>query len=245
MKFWIRSCLIGLGATLASLPAVSSASVIISGTRIIYPGNESEVVVALRNEGITPVVAQMWLEKSSDGIRPGGDGLPFLLTPPLARIESKSGQSIRIAQVNAKELPQDRESVFWFNVLEVPPRDKKGEGLNKVKVAFRSAVKLFYRPQGLPGNPGEAARGLSWSAVAVDGGYALRATNSAAYAVNVGQVSVTVAGKTYSNADGGTVLPKQSYDFRLKGLSSAPKEVSYKWLNDYGVSAEQTRQMGR
>lgn len=243
MKVWVRSCLIGLGVALSSLSAVSSASVIISGTRIIYPGNESEVVVALRNEGVTPVVAQIWLDKSESGIRPGGSGLPFVLTPPLARIESKSGQSIRIAQVGAKELPQDRESVFWFNVLEIPPLDKKGEGLNKVKVAFRSAVKFFYRPQGLPGNPSEAARGLRWSAVAVDGGYALRATNSSAYAVNIGQLSATVSGKAYGNTEGGTVLPMQSYDFRLKGLLSMPSEVRYKWINDYGASVEQVGQL--
>lgn len=245
MSFWIRSCLIGVGATLVSLSTVSSASVIISGTRIIYPGNQNEVVVALRNEGTTPVVAQIWLDKNADGIRASGNGSPFVLTPPLARIESKSGQSIRITQVGAKELPQDRESVFWFNVLEVPPRDKKGEGLNKVKVAFRSAVKLFYRPQGLPGNPGEAARGLQWSAVAVDGGYALRATNTAAYAVNIGQLSASAAGKTYSSVEGGTVLPLQSYDFRLKGLTSRPSEIRYKWINDYGASVEQAGQLNR
>lgn len=237
--------MIGLGAALATLPLVSSASVIISGTRVIYPANESEVVVALRNEGQTPILAQVWLDQSSEGVRPSGEGVPFVLTPPIVRIESGSGQSIRVTRVNAKELPQDRESMFWFNVLEIPPRDQKGEGLNRVKIAFRSAVKLFYRPSGLPGNPIEAARGLSWSTVSAGGGYTLRATNSAAYAVSVGQVSVTVGGKIYSNIEGGTVLPMQSFDFKLKGLSSMPSEVSYKWVNDYGAGVDQTTPLSR
>lgn len=245
MKFWVRNCVLGLGAALATLPVVSSASVIISGTRVIYPANESEVIVALRNEGQTPILAQVWLEKSAEGVRPNKESVPFVLTPPIVRIESGSGQSIRVTQAGAKELPQDRESVFWFNVLEIPPRDQKGEGLNRVKVAFRSAVKLFYRPSGLPGNPIEAARGLRWSAVSTGGSYTLRATNSAAYAVNVGQVSVTVGGKTISNIEGATVLPMQSYDFKLKGLSSMPNEVSYKWVNDYGAGVDQTTPLSR
>ncbi|MDI8106872.1 fimbria/pilus periplasmic chaperone, partial [Salmonella enterica subsp. enterica serovar Anatum] len=41
---------------------------------------------------------------------------------------------------NTKKLPQDRESVFWFNVLQVPPTNIGSDsGQNKMLVMLRSS----------------------------------------------------------------------------------------------------------
>ncbi|PJI52023.1 molecular chaperone EcpD, partial [Methylobacterium radiotolerans] len=51
-------------------------------------------------------------------------------------------------------MPQDKESVFWLNVLEIPPKDKANQNL--LQMAFRSRIKLFYRPAGLKGKAEDA-----------------------------------------------------------------------------------------
>jgi P pilus assembly chaperone PapD len=146
-------------------------------------------------------------------------------------------------------MPKDRESAFWFNVLEIPPRKKGtvGQSQNQVQVAFRSKIKLFYRPEGLPGKPAEAARALRWALVKNGQGYALRATNSAVYHVSVGDVSITLAGKAYSNKEGGMIEPLKSFDFPIKGLSSTAGggEITYNWINDYGSGIAQTTSLGQ
>ncbi len=50
-------------------------------------------------------------------------------------------------------LPKDRESVFWFNVLEVPPKPDAATVANQslLQLAFRTRIKLFYRPEALKG----------------------------------------------------------------------------------------------
>ncbi len=46
---------------------------------------------------------------------------------------------------------KDRESVFWFNVLEVPPKPDAAKATNQslLQLAFRTRIKLFYRPKGI------------------------------------------------------------------------------------------------
>lgn len=62
-------------------------------------------------------------------------------------------------------LPKDRESVFWFNVLEVPPKPDAAKAANQslLQLASCTRIKLFYRPEGLSGIPSDAPLALKWS----------------------------------------------------------------------------------
>lgn len=45
-------------------------------------------------------------------------------------------------------LPQDRESLFYLNVIDIPPDNPARSG-NLLKLAMQNRIKLFYRPQGI------------------------------------------------------------------------------------------------
>ncbi len=47
-------------------------------------------------------------------------------------------------------LPQDRESLFYFNLREIPPRSDKP---NSLQLALQTRIKFFYRPQSLVVEP--------------------------------------------------------------------------------------------
>ncbi len=94
----------------------ASADIVISGTRIIYPQSSKDVVVNLDNHGTKPLLVQTSLDDGRDGVTPEELKLPFIITPPVSRIDPKKGQSVRITYTGIP-LPQDRESLFWFNVL--------------------------------------------------------------------------------------------------------------------------------
>ncbi|QGY26852.1 fimbria/pilus periplasmic chaperone [Escherichia coli] len=55
-------------------------------------------------------------------------------------------------QINAPTASKDRESVFWFNVLELPPKPDAEKVANQslLQLAFRTRIKLFYRPEEIP-----------------------------------------------------------------------------------------------
>ncbi|MFQ2524469.1 fimbria/pilus periplasmic chaperone [Aeromonas caviae] len=220
------------------LPWFSWGHVQISGTRVIYPASAREVTLELTNKGSAPSLVQVWLDAGDRRIRPGAEALPFLITPPITRIEARRGQSLRLAYVGTG-LPQDRESVFWLNVLEVPPSVKSTQpGQNMVQLAFRSRIKLFYRPTGLPGNVERAAHQLSWRLIRQGQGYALQAHNPSLYHVSISNLELlTAQSKRYSNLSGGMVVPGGSFDFSVEHLSGAVnvKKVTFHWLNDYGA----------
>ncbi|WP_180821401.1 fimbria/pilus periplasmic chaperone, partial [Vibrio parahaemolyticus] len=51
----------------------------------------------------------------------------ILATPPLQRIEPTSNSLVRLSTTpELSKLPQDRESVFYFNLREVPPKSNDG-----------------------------------------------------------------------------------------------------------------------
>jgi P pilus assembly chaperone PapD len=125
------------------------AGVTIDGTRVIFPSNAKSISVQLRNGFSTPALIQTWIDDGDINQIPDADKIPFVLTPPLSRVESNKGQIIRIIPTGSPILPQDRESLFWFNMLDIPPDDPQYVGKNLLTFNVRTRIKLFYRPSNL------------------------------------------------------------------------------------------------
>ncbi|KRE99481.1 molecular chaperone EcpD [Frateuria sp. Soil773] len=227
------------GLALALLLAQSAfANVIINGTRVVYPGGEREVTIKLTNNGDAPALVQAWLDGGNPKVTPDKSDAPFVLTPPITRIEPRKGQTLRL-MYTGQPLPQDKESVFWLNVLEVPP-SPTGEGAkNYLQLAFRSRIKVFFRPGGLPGRANDAPGQLHWRVVpSADGhGLSLECSNPTPYHVSFSRMGVVAAGRSYVSAQGGMVAPGARAAFPLPGLAQPPAagaEVDFTAINDYG-----------
>ncbi|NWE37301.1 fimbrial biogenesis chaperone, partial [Pseudomonas gingeri] len=104
---------------------------------------------------------QSWIDDGDTDAKPQDAKAPFLLTPPIFRLDEKKGQTIRIIFTGAN-LPSDRESIFWFNALEIPalPEDKSK---NYLQIALRNRLKLFYRPSNLLISLEQAVKKVIWS----------------------------------------------------------------------------------
>lgn len=220
---------------LLTVTSTSTASVTISGTRIIYPAQEREITVDLKNKNEAPALIQSWVGSGNPKVGPGEEQLPFIVTPPLTRIEPNQGQSLRIAYTG-DPLPTDVETVFWFNMLEVPPTGKDAAGNNYIQLAYRSQLKFFFRPEGLTGSPKVAGGNVRWSVTKAGDGYVLRGTNDSVFHVSIAGVTLSDNGREYTNQGGGMISPKSTLDFVLKGLTGfhSSGEVTYKWINDFG-----------
>lgn len=239
----VRNNLCAAMAVFALSLCVSSAQagVVISGTRVIYQAKEREVTVKLSNEGDAPALVQVWLDTGNPNAMPDESKVPFTLSPPLFRLDPKKGQSLRLIYTQ-EPLPQDKESLFWLNVLEVPPRaaaSTSADDPNSLQLAFRSRIKLFFRPAGLPGSADEAAARVSWKFVRKDnGGYALEATNPTPYHVTFSKIVASEGTASWTSDKGGMVDPGASADFDVGNaapLTMAPAQVDYTFINDYGA----------
>ncbi|WP_343551203.1 fimbria/pilus periplasmic chaperone [Pantoea sp.] len=200
------------------------ASIVITGTRVIYHQEDKEVSVQLKNVGSAPVLIQSWVDNGDANATPETIQSPYVITPPVNRVDAAKGQTLRLSLTNATGFAHDRESVSWLNVLEIPAKGKEKQDLNTLQMAFRSRIKLFYRPAGLQGDPNEAVKSLSWS---VSGGQ-LKATNPTPF--NVSLVTITVNGKTI---DADMVPPLSSLNFKINAGAGA--KISGDYVNDYGA----------
>ncbi len=81
--------------------------------------------------------------------------MPFTATPPVSRVEPKRGQTVKVMYTGATALPKDRESVYWFNVLEVPPKPKDAEAdKNLLQLAFSHTHQTLLSPEWVTGRTG-------------------------------------------------------------------------------------------
>lgn len=127
-----------------SLLNTSYAQLTLDRTRVIFDraqSNSQSIVVSNTNKN-EPYLAQSWIEDGQ------GNKIesPLVALPILQRINPGQEKQVKISLAGQNNLPTDRESMLFFNVLGVPP---KTGAENQVNIVIQSKVKLFYRPKGL------------------------------------------------------------------------------------------------
>ena len=216
------------------------ANVVIGGTRVIFPAKDGEVTVRLTNQSATPALIEAWIDSGDASATPDKVHTPFLITPPLFRMEPNRDQSLRILFTHSEQpLPTDRESVFWLNVLEIPPKPSSPQIQSKdyLQLAIRSRLKLFYRPAGLASDPMKAPGELSFKAASAAGSTALMVHNPTPYYVTIGKITVNVDG-TPHKVDPGMVAPLSDLRLAVADLKQAPSvgsAIQYDYISDFGA----------
>lgn len=129
---------------LLSLSVSSYAALNIDRTRIIYHGeNNGTSVTIVNKDDSSAFLAQTWIE-TVDGkkLEHSLVALPFL-----QKINSGQKKQIKISHLDGQNmLPNDKETLLYFNLLGIPPQSKEK---NVVQFTIQSKLKLFYRPKGL------------------------------------------------------------------------------------------------
>lgn len=119
----------------------SQAAIALDRTRVIFDGGLQSVSLSVSNQNKQlPYLAQGWLEDEQ------GNKIqsPLTVLPPVQRIEPGKPSQVKIqALPAAKQLPQDRETLYYFNLREIPPKSNKP---NSLQIALQTRIKLFYRP---------------------------------------------------------------------------------------------------
>lgn len=119
----------------------AQAAIALDRTRVIFDGSQKSVSLNVSNQNKQlPYLAQGWIEDEQ------GNKIqsPLTVLPPVQRIEPGKPSQVKIqALPAAKLLKQDRETVYYFNLREIPPKSTKP---NTLQIALQTRIKLFYRP---------------------------------------------------------------------------------------------------
>jgi chaperone protein EcpD len=235
--------LVIIATTFCAAAPYAAAGVVVDGTRVVYPAAKREVSINIRNPGDTPSLVQAWLDAGDPHAKPGESKVPFVLTPPLFRLDPTKVQSLRLVYTH-DPLPENRESLFWLNVLDIPPRAAaNSDAPNQLELAFKHRMKVFFRPAGLAGSAADAPARLTWKLLSKDGKLVgIEASNPTAYHVSLVQVTVTAGGHPV-NFKADMVDPLTSRSFDLPDPVAAPNgtvALEYSFVNDYGGNVKAT-----
>ena len=223
---------------LTALCANSMASVVINGTRVIYPLSAKDVSVRLSNNGTFPSLVQAWIDDGDASAAPENISVPFILSPPISRINPTHSQTLRLVYTGEDKAPRDRETVYWLNVLEIPPKPDASAGENTLQFAVRSRIKLFLRPSGLAGESALAPAQITWRVLRDGASLKVLAYNPTPFHVSFGELALVAASGTLGKPMYGMVKPMSEQTFVFEGAyqeGQAATSVRFKYVNDYGA----------
>lgn len=132
------------------ISTLADAGVTAERTRVIVHEGQRETSLALVNQNAYPVVVQTWIDNGDLAVTPDTASAPIMPLPPMFRLEPQQQRSVRLV-TTGQVLAQDRESLYWLNVYEIPPRPSEvlEEGATRLTITLRTQLKVIYRPRGL------------------------------------------------------------------------------------------------
>ena len=201
-----------------------AAGIQIGRIRIIYDATKKEVSLPLTNkDSDLPWLVQAWTDTGDNQTRG-----PFIITPPLFRLDPQKEQSLRVAW-SGTPLPEHQESLFYMNVRTIPAMDKDADQQNVLRLIYKTRLKLFWRPAGLKGTPVENCQHLRFTL----SGNVLTVHNDGDYysvfdTLNVGNQALK---------DVDFVAPHNSLEHSLAS-SNRSNAVKWRCISDYGNATQ-------
>lgn len=176
------------------------AGLVASSTRMIYQPESRERTLMLANTNDYPVVVQTWVDNGDVDSTPDQAEAPFMVLPAVFKMQSGAAQALRIIN-KGDNLPTDRESVYWLNLYEIPPKTRRNADAHaQVAMAMNTQMKIFYRPNGLAPKPDEAMKKVSFILQKQNKEYVLTIDNPTPYHVSFGQMQLNSAQQSHTIA---------------------------------------------
>ncbi|WP_083615949.1 fimbria/pilus periplasmic chaperone [Pantoea sp. 1.19] len=209
----------------AWIAPAAQAAIALDRTRIVFDGGQQSVSLSVSNENKSlPYLAQGWIEDPQGNKIQG----PLTVLPPVQRIEPGQPSQVKVqALPAARQLPQDRETVYYFNLREIPPKSAKP---NTLQIALQTRIKLFYRPASIAIDPNAPPPQEKLTLSRQGAQYILH--NPTPY-----YVTIVDAGSSAKQAASGfkplMVAPKESQPLNVSAAALGDHPV-LTYVNDYG-----------
>lgn len=216
----------------------------LSQTRVVFDAKAKGAKVTLSNQSDRVYLVNSRVFPTPDTSRQPSESMPFLVTPPLFRLEKESRNTVLISKNDTSALPTDRESVFYLSFLAIPSVKKSPTpeaadadaeaGMTSTQVSFgiRTVIKLFYRPSGLSMPSAAAPEKLTFT----QQGTQLSVHNPTPYYVTLAQL--TLNGQNVNARDQGAMIaPFTTQAYTVKSTGQANK-VQWSVINEFGGVSE-------
>ena len=114
-------------------------------SRLRKNATDKSISVFSKEEKI-PYLIQAWVDPFN---KEDKSKAPFTVIPPVSRLEPSQEKILRIIHTKGVSLPDDRESVFWLNIKNIPP-SASNKATNSLEIAVKKAKVEGYTVVGYP-----------------------------------------------------------------------------------------------
>lgn len=208
-----------------------AANIVITGTRVIYPEGANSMAIQLTNNGKDSALVQSWTDSGDFNSTPENANTPFYISPPIVKINGLQGQQLNLKKMDnlGKKLPENIESVFYLNVLDIPKTADEAIGKNAIKLATRSRIKIFYRPNSLTLSPENITDKLSYKLSSNN----IVIKNDSPYHLTVASIT-TKENKNKSLVESEMIPPLSTKELPLNSKLNS-HDLLMNYVDDYGV----------
>nr|WP_227658080.1 fimbria/pilus periplasmic chaperone [Enterobacter cancerogenus] len=207
---------------------MAQAALTVDRSRLVMNEEEKSISVNVTNRNERdPYLAQGWMEDEKEQKLSG----PLMVLPPVQRVEAGGKTLVRIQPLaDISDLPKDRESVFYFNLREIPPKSDKP---NVLMLAMQTRLKVFWRPASLKVDPmADTVPGTEkLTLTKQDNQYVVH--NPTPYHFSFVEVRPSLNAKGLADFEPVMVAPKSTATLKpaVSALGSSPVLM---FVNDYG-----------
>lgn len=123
------------------------AVVNIDRTRIIFNANENSQTINVKNSPENPTIVQIWSDEGDLMQLPDQSKAPIFAIPPIIKLSPNEQRAIRLMLTSRDALPEDKESLYWLNIYQIPAlTTQAGSAERKIVLPLRLRLKVFIRP---------------------------------------------------------------------------------------------------
>lgn len=218
------------------------AGVTAERTRVIFNQGQAETSLRVVNQNAYPVVVQTWIDEGDPDASPESAEAPIIPLPPMFRLDPGQQRSLRLLWVGGN-LPEDRESLYWLNLYEIPPAPAAdgSEDAVRLTVTLRTQMKVIYRPRALARQADSAAAALSFR---FSGGH-LQVENPTPYFITLATVDPCPAEQA-KGVPGVMLAPfsREHLPMPATPCRQPAGTVRFRWIDDDGVGRDGVARAG-
>ena len=217
-----------------------AAEVNSSVSRLVINEDRMKGILTLVNTGDSPRVVQLWVDDNNLHAAPEDINLPLVVSPPVFRLNPGGTLDARVILTSRKDMAQDRETLYWLNIYQIPPNTKASTPGNQLVLPVRIRLKILIRPPSVPPRKADNDNSLKFSLLQTAAQqHELKVENPTKYYITLGSLS-------FENKSLGSRLipPLSSVSVPVVSkLAPGKKRVTWSTIDDYGIVTDYNREL--
>lgn len=207
-------------------PTYSQSSIEINKDKFIFIESINQEIIEINNKANNDYFIQSWITHYD---KENSNEIPFMVTPPLFRIEKDETFSLKIFKKDEiKE--RDRETLYRINIKRIPILLNSDNSKNMLHVSINSVYNLIYRPISIEKDAKDAYKKIEF----------LKNKNNEFIINNPTPYFISLSSVYFNRIlivnESKTIPPFKKYN--TKKIISESGKVKWKTFNQYGVAIE-------